>query len=69
VKKCGIKAAGGMIGHAECDLDWGHEGDVHYNGADGFYSRQNDELHHRRQRQRSRGLGAKRPTHATAKEK
>lgn len=49
-KKCGIQAAGGMIGYAACELDWGHDGDVHDNAGDGFYSRQNDAEHHRRQR-------------------
>jgi hypothetical protein len=37
---CRIAAAGGMIGHAECDLPWGHDGDVHSNGGDGFHSPQ-----------------------------
>ncbi len=52
MKKCGIRAAGGMIGHAACDLEWGHDGMVHYNGGDGFHSRQNEEKHRQRQEHR-----------------
>lgn len=51
-KLCGIRAAGGMIGYAACDLNWGHDGMIHYNGGDGFYSRQTEEEHRRRQHER-----------------
>jgi hypothetical protein len=54
---CGICANGGMLGFAPCDLNWGHDGDMHANGGDGFYSRQNDDEHHRRQRERARRRG------------
>lgn len=50
-KLCGIRAAGGMIGYAACDEPWGHEGDTHFNQGDGFYSRDNEVEHHRRQKE------------------
>lgn len=56
-KLCGIPASGGMIGHAECDMPWGHPGDMHANGGDGFYAYNFDEEHRRRQKER----GAKVP--------
>jgi hypothetical protein len=46
---CGIGAAGGMIGYAACDDVWGHDGDLHQNAGDGFYARQHNAEHHRRQ--------------------
>lgn len=52
-KLCGIPANGGMIGYAGCDDEWGHDGDLHSNAGDGFYSRTHDEEHHRRQRERA----------------
>ncbi len=50
-KLCEIPASGGMLGYAPCDLPWGHEGDMHANEGDGFYARQHDGEHHRRQRE------------------
>jgi hypothetical protein len=35
-----------------CDLDWGHEGDLHSNAGDGFYAREYDREHHQRQHTR-----------------
>ncbi len=32
-----------------CDLEWGHAGEVHANGGDGFYAREYAEEHHKRQ--------------------
>lgn len=32
-----------------CDLEWGHDGDQHANAGDGFYARDHDKEHHRRQ--------------------
>ncbi len=32
-----------------CDLPWGHDGDMHANGGDGFYARAHEDEHHRRQ--------------------
>lgn len=52
MKKCGIEAAGGMIGYAACEDEWGHDGDIHSNAGDGFYARQHDEEHHRRQKEK-----------------
>ena len=49
-KVCGIRAAGGMIGYAACDEPWGHDGDLHSNAGDGFYSRDTEAEHHARQR-------------------
>jgi hypothetical protein len=46
---CGIPANGGMLGFAPCDLPWGHPGDLHGNGGDGFYSPRTDDEHHKRQ--------------------
>jgi hypothetical protein len=46
---CAIPANGGAIGYAPCEWQWGHEGDMHSNGGDGFYNRAHDEEHHRRQ--------------------
>ncbi len=51
-KPCGIPANGGMIGYAECDHEWGHDGDMHANAGDGFYSRHTEAEHHRRQKER-----------------
>lgn len=59
-KLCGIQAAGGMIGRAACDMPWGHEGEVHFNGGDGFYARQHDKEHRRRQRLANPRNGGKR---------
>lgn len=33
-----------------CDLEWGHEGDTHANSGDGFYARDHEKEHKRRQR-------------------
>lgn len=42
-----------------CDLEWGHEGDMHANCGDGFYARDYLDEHHRRQvktkRRKARG--------------
>jgi len=38
-----------------CDLEWGHEGDLHGNAGDGFYARDHDDEHHRRQTMRDGG--------------
>jgi len=38
-----------------CDLDWGHEGDLHGSAGDGFYARDHDDEHHRRQAARDDG--------------
>jgi len=35
-----------------CDDEWGHDGDLHSNAGDGFYARDYDEEHHRRQAER-----------------
>ena len=48
-RKCGIQANGGMIGYAQCDLPWGHPGDVHSNTGDGFRAPEYDKQHHHRQ--------------------
>ena len=32
-----------------CDLEWGHDGDMHSNGGDGFYASQHLAEHRRRQ--------------------
>jgi len=45
-RKCGIPAQT----LPPCDLEWGHDGDMHANGGDGFYARQHDHEHHVRQR-------------------
>jgi 8-oxo-dGTP pyrophosphatase MutT (NUDIX family) len=37
-----------------CDLEWGHDGDMHGNGGDGFYAEQHLEEHHRRQAERKK---------------
>ncbi len=52
-KKCGIPAAGGMIGYAQCDQSWGHAGVVHSNCGDGFYSPGNEKKHRARQKKRA----------------
>ena len=36
-----------------CDLEWGHDGDMHCNLGDGFYAARHLEEHHRRQRIRA----------------
>lgn len=48
-KRCGIRANGGMIGYAACDLEWGHDGEQHSNGGDGFYAMGEAAEHRRRQ--------------------
>ena len=35
-----------------CDLEWGHAGDMHANAGDGFYAREHEEEHRRRQQAR-----------------
>ena len=35
-----------------CDLEWGHDGDMHSNGGDGFYARDYEAEHRARQRLR-----------------
>lgn len=37
-----------------CDLEWGHDGDMHGNGGDGFYASQHLEEHRRRQAARKK---------------
>jgi predicted RNase H-like HicB family nuclease len=32
-----------------CDMEWGHDGDLHGSAGDGFYARDYDDEHHRRQ--------------------
>jgi hypothetical protein len=44
-KKCGIPARR----LPPCDLEWGHDGDMHVNEGDGFYAREYLGEHHRRQ--------------------
>ena len=44
-KLCGIPARS----LPPCDLEWGHEGDLHGSAGDGFYARDHDDEHHRRQ--------------------
>jgi hypothetical protein len=51
-KQCGIPASGGPIGYAACDMAWGHEGLMHGNAGDGFYARDYDAEHRRRQQER-----------------
>lgn len=48
-KKCDIPA--GTL--PPCDMEWGHEGDMHGNAGDGFYAREFVGEHHRRQRERA----------------
>jgi hypothetical protein len=50
-KQCGIPA----MTLPPCDLEWGHDGDMHANGGDGFYARDHLVEHHRRQRERMAG--------------
>lgn len=38
-----------------CDLEWGHPGDMHSNAGDGFYARNYETEHRRRQRDRAQG--------------
>lgn len=52
MKLCAIPANGGMIGYAPCDQEWGHDGDLHSNEGDGYYSRHTDDEHHQRQKER-----------------
>lgn len=40
-----------------CDLEWGHDGDMHANAGDGFYARDFDEEHARRQHERRETRG------------
>ncbi len=56
-KLCGIPARS----LPPCDLPWGHDGDMHANGGDGFYARDHLEEHHRRQREFAEVVGAKCP--------
>lgn len=37
-----------------CDLEWGHDGDLHASAGDGFYARNHLELHHQRQHERKK---------------
>jgi hypothetical protein len=46
-KKCGIPS----YNVGECDQEWGHEGRLHSNAGDGFYARDYDEEHQKRQTQ------------------
>lgn len=48
-KVCGIPA----MSLPPCDLEWGHEGDMHANAGDGFFARDYIEEHHARQRDRA----------------
>jgi hypothetical protein len=48
MKKCGIPAKT----LPPCDLEWGHDGDVHFNAGDGFYAREHLEEHRRRRHER-----------------
>jgi len=57
-KLCGIPANGGMIGYSGCDMPWGHDGDVHANAGDGFYSRTHEAEHRRRQQELKPKTGA-----------
>lgn len=41
-----------------CDLEWGHDGDMHANSGDGFYARDYDAEHRRRQQKLKRDEGA-----------
>ncbi len=43
-----------------CDLEYGHDGDLHESEGDGFYSRQFDKLHRDRQRLASARNGKER---------
>jgi len=36
-----------------CDLEWGHDGDMHANGGDGFYAEQHLDEHRHRQDERA----------------
>ena len=47
-KVCGIP---GMV-LPPCDLEWGHDGDIHSNAGDGFYGRAYLDEHRRRQAER-----------------
>lgn len=44
-----------------CDMEWGHEGDLHANAGDGFYARDYQEEHHRRQREMRAARSSKEP--------
>jgi hypothetical protein len=35
-----------------CDTEWGHDGDMHASRGDGFYARDYEEEHRKRQAQR-----------------
>lgn len=39
-----------------CDLEWGHDGDMHGNGGDGFYAEWCIDEHRRRQADRKNGV-------------
>ncbi len=45
-KKCKIPAR--TLG--PCDLEWGHDGEMHASEGDGFYNRDYEEEHKQRQR-------------------
>jgi hypothetical protein len=42
-----------------CDLEWGHDGTMHANAGDGFYAREYEEEHRRRQREREPRIAVK----------
>ena len=44
-RRCGVPARS----LPPCDLEWGHDGDLHGSAGDGFYARDYDEEHHWRQ--------------------
>jgi hypothetical protein len=52
-RRCGIPAKT----LPPCDLEWGHDGDMHANAGDGFYARDYEELHQERRVQRRHRLG------------
>jgi hypothetical protein len=45
MKRCLILSAMGW----DCDLEYGHYGDLHFNRDDGFYAHNYDAEHHARQ--------------------
>jgi hypothetical protein len=49
-RRCGIPAKT----LPPCDLEWGHDGDCHSNAGDGFYARDYEVEHHRRQKEKRR---------------
>jgi len=54
-KRCGIPART----LPPCDLEWGHDGDLHANAGDGFYAREYASKHRARQEARRRSADAK----------